>query len=508
MAAANSTSLETLKTAIFDHFSDAIVLMKADNKQIIYANPAATKMFGFSRDLLIGQNISFFTDTDFENLNNSVDSNQNLSESSNIETENWHGDVKCLRNKGGPFWCCLNFSVFSPTDSDKILIATFRDINEAKAEKQRLTSLDSGLNSMAIVSISDSKGDIIYANEKFCELSGYSRSELIGQNHRILKSGHHPDEFFVSMWKTILKGTFWQGEVCNRKKDGSLYWVESSIFLITNEFGEKNYMSIRFDITKRKVAEQRLIETNKMTALGQMAAAIAHEINNPLTLILTRSELLLRRIDTSHTNYNSILADLKKIEETGWRISKIIHGLKTISRGDQADSFALSSSNQVVEDAISICAERFRVSDTDLQIIKSPDFQISCRATQLSQVLLNLLNNAFDAIQDSTDKKWVKIEVNSRGPEHLNFSITDSGKGIPKEVAEKMMEPFFTTKGVGKGTGLGLSISKEIANDHGGSIIVDSTSPNTRIILEISLNPVQKRVDTPDELTKKTKQVA
>ena len=133
-----------------------------------------------------------------------------------------------------------------------------------------------------------------------------------------------------------------------------------------------------------------------------------------------------------------------------------------------------------------LCLEKFRNDGIELFIEKIFDVDIQCRAAEISQVILNLLNNAYDAVIE-LPKKWIRIEMRYISAERVQLLITDSGSGISKEIAEKIMLPFFSTKNVSKGTGLGLSISKKIMEDHWGNLFLDDSSPNTRFILEIPI---------------------
>ncbi len=223
----------------------------------------------------------------------------------------------------------------------------------------------------------------------------------------------------------------------------------------------------------------------KMASLGEMAGGIAHEINNPLAVISMRTEKLKRRMNSDEIDVPKTIEDLQKIETTITRISKIIRGLKNFSRSGASDPMEKVSLKQVVEDSITLSNEKLSNNSIKLKLDIDPekDFNVLGRFVQLSQVILNLLSNACDAI-NKQDEKWIEItlkEVNHK----VIVSLTDSGSGIPPEIAEKLMIPFFTTKEVGKGTGLGLSISKGIIEEQKGKFYYDPTCSNTRFVIEL-----------------------
>src|SRR5215210_1420499 len=148
---------------------------------------------------------------------------------------------------------------------------------------KELADLKFALDESAIVAITDQTGRITYVNDKFCEISGYSREELLGQDHRIINSGYHPKEFIRDLWRTIAQGQIWRGELRNRAKDGSFYWVDTTIVPFLDDRGKpRQYLAIRSDVTQRKVAEAQLMDQAALTQLGQLAAVVAHEVRNPI----------------------------------------------------------------------------------------------------------------------------------------------------------------------------------------------------------------------------------
>jgi len=364
--------------------------------------------------------------------------------------------------------------------------------SQLKAETKRYETLVAGLNESAIVAITDADGIIAYANDQFCQISGYSREELIGKTHRIIKSDFHPRKFFGELWKTISNGKVWKGEVCNRRKDGTLYWVNSTVVPKKDENGDVQYMAIRFDISKQKEAQSRLLENEKMSTLGQMASGIAHEINSPLFVVDSKINKIFRVIESGNIDPGSCINDLEKVRNNVNRISKIVKGLKLFSRNAENDPFCISKVGEIITDSLELCKERYKVHSIDLRVEIDPDVEIECRPTQLSQVILNLLSNSYDAISQNSEK-WIEIRVKDAG-ETVKISILDSGSGIPEEVANQVMQPFFTTKEFGAGTGLGLSISKGINDSHGGSFYLDSnTTKNTCFVIEVPKRQAENR---------------
>ena len=231
-----------------------------------------------------------------------------------------------------------------------------------------------------------------------------------------------------------------------------------------------------------KVSNLALIQSAKMTALGEMAAGIAHEINNPLAIITENADLLKELIKSNPANFDALEAKVDKIETTALRIAKIVEGLRTFSREGSDVLPEDSSLKTIVESTLGFCRERFRLHSVKLSVAAIPeDLKIVCRPTEISQVILNLLNNAFQAI-DGLTERWINIEF-ANDNEQIELSITDCGLGISPERQRKLFQPFFTTKPVGKGTGLGLSISKGIIESHHGKLFFDKTCSNTRFTI-------------------------
>lgn len=251
------------------------------------------------------------------------------------------------------------------------------------------------------------------------------------------------------------------------------------------------------DITEEREAKKTIethqiamIQNAKMAALGEMASGVAHEITNPLAIIQLLTKQISREAKQENINGELMVNACGKMSFTVQRIAKIIQGLRTYSRNDQADKMEIHSAFSIIEDTLSFCGEACKNGEIELQINK-PDFdlQVLGHKAQLSQVLLNLLHNAKDAIENCPIKR---ISVNlSFDSDDVFFAVEDSGPGVPQEIRAKIMETFFTTKAAGKGTGLGLSISRSIAEKHGGSLYLDETPGGNRFVLKLPRQTTQ-----------------
>lgn len=238
-----------------------------------------------------------------------------------------------------------------------------------------------------------------------------------------------------------------------------------------------------FELQQQRIAAQ---EAARLASLGTMAGGIAHEINNPLSIIKGNAEII-RMLGLNHpsTNNAQIEKSINKISETTDRIANIIQGLRFFA-GASKDSMATKSIilDELIKHTYEISRERFKLNQIDLQIENlAPGTYIHCQPVQVSQVLINLLNNSFDAII-GTENPWVilTIEFNK---DNFIFRVTDSGHGISEDVLNKLFTPFFTTKDPGKGTGLGLSISKKIAESHYGEFYYELFNNHTSFVLTI-----------------------
>jgi PAS domain S-box-containing protein len=239
-------------------------------------------------------------------------------------------------------------------------------------------------------------------------------------------------------------------------------------------------------ITEQQMAEARakMISSTKMAALGEMSGGIAHEINNPLTVIQARAFQLTQMLESNKLDAPKVKQIAESISRTTEKIARIIRSLRSFARDGALDPFDIVPVSRLVEETLEFCRTRFYNNGIEVEMpAVDPELEVECRLVQIEQVLLNLLNNSFDAIHQ-LQEKWVRLEV-EEFDEHLEIRVVDSGPGIAPEIIDRIMMPFFTTKEVGKGTGLGLSISLGIMRSHHGELYVDMKRPNTVFVMRL-----------------------
>ena len=347
------------------------------------------------------------------------------------------------------------------------------------------------LDEHSIVSIADVRGDITYVNDKFCAISGYSREELIGNNHRIVKSDEHSKGFFVDIWKTIARGDTWQGEIKNISKDGNYYWVKTTIVPNLNEKGKPfQYVGIRTEITKDKIREQELLELSEdltrakevsekaNTIKSEFLAAMSHEIRTPMAGIIGMSDLILeRKLEPQVKDWT------KTIRSSSDHLMKILNEILDQSKLD-AGKISIDPVDFHLASAVNRMANLFlpKIATKGLKLNIEIDDTIPegvhSDPSRITQVLSNFLSNALKFTAEGTISITVEQEPTKNGEFKLRFSILDTGIGISEVAQEKLFIPFTqadnSTSRTYGGTGLGLSISKQLVELMGGKVGVSS----------------------------------
>jgi PAS domain S-box-containing protein len=351
---------------------------------------------------------------------------------------------------------------------------------EAPDHLQQLSDIKRALDHAAIVATTDVGGRITYVNDRFCQISGYSRVELLGQDHRIINSGYHPKEFIRDLWRTIAHGRVWHGELCNRAKDGHLYWVDTTIVPFLDDRGKPyQYIAIRADITARKAAEERLTQQAALARVGQMAAVVAHEVRNPLAGIKGAVQILMSRRaagDAELPVMGDIIARVDSLNE-------LISDLLLFAR-PRPPKPAVTELRLLVQDAITMVKRDPSAHAIEFSV-EGEHVTASVDAEMVRATVLNLLLNAAQAMP-GTGRIQVTLD---RRDGCAAVEVRDSGPGIPPDIRSHVFEPFFTTKA--RGGGLGLPIAKRTAEMHGGSLTL--TCPpegGTAVFLLLPIGPM------------------
>jgi PAS domain S-box-containing protein len=413
----------------------------------------------------------------------------------------YYNEVRYRHKDGSTIWVICSGRVidWSPDGRPRRMVGCHVDIShgklaeaslalaraEAEAALREVTALRTALDEHSILSVADRTGRIVDINTGFCRISGYTREELVGQDHRILNSGVHPKQFWVTVWRTIASGRAWRGEVCNRRKDGSLYWVDSTIVPCFGPGGViEKYVSIRFDITAQKAAEAELVSARveaqaASAAKSEFLANMSHEIRTPMTAILGYTDLLsadgdraaaprqrLEYIETIRRNSEHLLAIINDILD----LSKIEAGKMTVEDTETRPA-------QIVHDVLSLMDVRARAKGLTLTAaFDSPVPEIiRSDPLRLRQILVNLVGNAIKFTEVGSVDLRITCEPSART---LRFEVTDTGIGLTEDQQSQLFKAFVqadtsTTRRYG-GTGLGLRICKRLAEILGGDISVRS----------------------------------
>ncbi|WP_291272105.1 ATP-binding protein [Geothrix sp.] len=349
---------------------------------------------------------------------------------------------------------------------------------------RELEDFKRALDEHAIVAVTDARGRITYVNEKFCDISKYSREELLGQDHRIINSGHHPKTFMTQLWKTILAGKIWKGEIRNKAKDGRFYWVDTTIVPFLDDDGKPaRFVTIRADITQRKDAEDVLRQSQKLESLGVLAGGIAHDFNNLLTAILGNANLGAMQLPPE----SPALPYLNQVEQATLRAADLTRQLLAYAGKGRLQMIEVDLNRLVVEmtQLLTVSISKKAVVRYDL----APGLPyLAADPSQIQQLVMNLVTNASEAIGEETSG-LITVRTGVQAVDeathggllpglpladgtYVTLEVSDTGCGMTPEVRERIFDPFFTTKFTGRG--LGLSAMLGILRSHHGSLKVYS----------------------------------
>jgi PAS domain S-box-containing protein len=352
----------------------------------------------------------------------------------------------------GVFWVALALSI-----RDARRIGELRDLRYA-------------LDKASIVAVTDANGVIRHVNDRFCEMTKYSREELIGCTHCLVNSGTHSKAFMHDLWQTVSAGRIWHGEIRNRAKDGSVYWVDTTIVPFVREHEKPyQYLAIYSDISARKRAEAGLRNQAALAKVGEMVAIVAHEVRNPLAGIRAGLQMLAHRPSLEKSDRDTMGQMVDRLDLLNAHVTDLLHFAKPRSphmRPVDVRDMLEKIGRLLFQDGLS--------ADVRCQI-DGPGVHALGDAGMLHEIFTNLLLNASQAIEGRGT-----IGVTIAATDAVDVLISDSGRGIPPSLHGRIFEPFFTTKS--NGTGLGLAIVKQLVELHGGEIeIVASDASGSTI---------------------------
>jgi len=377
-----------------------------------------------------------------------------------------------------------------------------------------INNIFSSLTEMLIVI--DHNGIIKVVNKKVTDFLGFTESQLVGSPITKVYTGAEEEQdssegfythYFSNQKKSDTNNYAKEFETVFKTFNGDLVHVLISASLLDSLEGRSQGVIISAKdvrdsrlLKEIKEKQSQLVQSAKLVGLAEMAGGIAHEINNPLTIINSIALILEKKIKKNKFHENDALDATKKIKDVIIRITNIVQALKNVSRDGSKDDYQLSNILDVLNDSLSLCQEKFIKNGIEVTIENNTQdevIEIVCQRVQLSQIFLNLLHNSFQAIQDN-DEMWLKIVINDE-KENIEIRFTDSGKGISEELRSKIFQPFFTTKEIGAGTGLGLSLVRTIIQQHNGEITIDGECVNTCFVIILPKTQKHEKKRTSDE---------
>lgn len=445
-----------------------------------YVNKALAKTFGYEVDEIVGK----LGPLDLTHPDDRPRVIENVNRRVAGEVESVRYDFKGLKKDGSVIYVEVHGRRIEYSGKAGV-IGTLIDITSQKRAREGLVKLSEAVrNAPVAIVITNRDGIVEYVNPKFTEITEYSQEEIVGNSLRLLKSGHHTDEFYKNLWNTILSGNIWNGEILNRRKNGELYWESWVISPIKNDKEEiTHFVAVGEDITEKKEIVQKLIEAkSKAEESDRLKSAflanISHEVRTPLNAILGFAQVLYLQPVTK----DEVGSFAKIIYKRGQDLLRLFNDIIEISLIDSHQLFVSPKVDKVLPLLYDIyttftTSEEFSGKGVEIKIGKSvgEDFEFSTDFFRVRQILSNLIHNGLKF----TQKGFVEFGCLLQDDGHLLFYVKDTGVGIPESKKDYVFGRFqqldadFLTRPY-QGLGLGLAISREIVNLLGGKIWFES----------------------------------
>jgi len=515
---------QTRLQSLLHHATDGVIAINADGTVQTF-NLAAQAIFGYTegevitkkiahlipcpewaagnvadyiRDFIVNRNTSNEAITGIHKNGNNILLHISTGESAESGTELFNDDL-------------FDDDLTEDEASQEALVCFVRDVTRNKQQERDLLEISECLNIIAMVVKTDAQGNITYVNDKFCEISQYSREELTGQNHRLLNSGVHPKSLWVEMYRELAKSKTWSHIICNRAKDGSLYWVDTTVIVYKDNNGKpSHYVAIRKDITQQKNLENNLLElveekTRDLSlakdraekanqAKSDFLANMSHELRTPMHSILSFSKFgtkQINKVPLEQKGIEKIERFFANISDSGQRLMSLLNDLLDLAKLESEqmtydfDRHDLKVSTDTILTEFSTKLEEKHLN---LVVETSLDSSICYYdSDKIFQVIANVVSNAIKFTAEASTIRIVISDTVSQeaAVPSLLFSIYDQGIGIPQEELSAIFDQFIqsskTNNGAG-GTGLGLAICKEIITAHQGNIWAENINNSGAVI--------------------------
>jgi PAS domain S-box-containing protein len=470
---ARITDALDLKRAILDSAPVGIVTYRADG-QAVSANAAAAQFVGLPIVTLLQQN---FRQLESWRRYGLLEAAERALRENTVTT----CSTRIVTSAGRATWADIWFAPFNHGGEHRLLLIV-QDTSRQHETLDRLELLNAALEATPTGwVVTDAKGVIEWVNPAFTRLTGYAAAEAFGHTLNLLKSDRHTHDFYANIWQTITSGHVWQGEICNRHKNGSHYYEHMTVTPVRDAEGAiSHFVAMKEDITGRRELEQQLARSQRLESIGLLASGIAHDLNNMLAPIMLSTSLI-----RSHHADRETAELLDLMQGAAQRGAGVVQQVLTFARGVDGERVQIDT-RPLVKELAQLVRETFpRQIRVNVNVPAVP-LLVEGDITPLHQVLLNLAVNARDAMPEGgvltlkagmtmVDEQVARQAPGGKPGPYVKLSVADTGHGIPPEVLEHIFEPFFTTKPRGKGTGLGLSTVYGIVRGHGGFVEVRST---------------------------------
>ncbi len=480
--------------------TNAVIITDA-NRRITWVNAAFERITGYRLEEVLGKSPGALLQFD-----GTCPQTQAAMRDALLTGQSFKGEILNRSKQGREYWLDLDIQpIHNEAGELQGFMAIESEITELieatqRAEKslREINALRAALEEHCLLSVADRAGNMIDVNTAFCEVSGYTRDELLGQNHKILNSGYHPTSFWRKVWQRISSGKPWRGEICNKRKNGDIFWVDTTIVPWFNELGEiEKYVAIRLDVTSAKQAAMNVLELNHQLkdsvknaralarsaesanrAKSEFLANMSHEIRTPMTAILGFNEQIAATLQSPE-----VAAATSTIQRNGEHLLKLLNDILDLSRIESGKleleqlPISLPEFLQDIEQTMRVRAEE---NNLNWRVSWHPSLPLVVKSdtTRIRQILINLVGNAIKFTESGSVTLNITAETIAADSCELCFQVVDTGIGICETQLSNLFKPFeqadsSMSRRFG-GSGLGLAISHRLCDLLGGSLTCTS----------------------------------